>query len=268
MSVTCVKKGSLEYFRSSLLEGTAHCFSTRYGGVSEGYLASLNLGVHRGDVPENVYRNYDILGQAVGFDPAHTVFTKQIHSDIVERVGKAQWGRGLYREVEEGCDGLVTNEPLTALTVFSADCTPVLLYDPVRKAIGAVHAGWRGTAMKIAAKAVLKMTGEFGSKPEDIRAAIGPCIGQCCFETHNDVPDAMLASYGAAAQRWIYPVGEKFRVDLKGLNALSLREIGVTQIDIAEECTACEPQRFWSHRRVGGERGSLAAVIMLKEEGE
>lgn len=268
MSVTCVKEGSLEYFRSSLLEGTSHCFSTRYGGVSEGHLASLNLGVHRGDVPENVRKNYAILGQAVGFDPTHTVFTRQIHSDIVERVGKEQWGRGLLRETEEGCDGLITNEPFTALTVFSADCTPVLLYDPVNKAIGAVHAGWRGTAMKIAAKAVLKMKEEFGCRPENIRAAIGPCIGQCCFETHNDVPDAMLAAYGAAAQNYICPVGDKFHVDLKGLNALSLRELGVTQIDIAEACTACEPLRFWSHRRVGGERGSLAAVIMLKGEEE
>ena len=122
--------------------------------------------------------------------------------------------------------------------------------------------------MKIAAKAVLKMKEEFGCCPENIRAAIGPCIGQCCFETHNDVPDAMLAAYGAAAQNCICPVGEKFRVDLKGLNALSLREVGVSQIDIAKECTACEPQRFWSHRRVGGERGSLAAVIMLRGERE
>ena len=266
MSVTCVKKGNLEYLSSSLLEETAHCFSTRYGGVSQGHFASLNLGVHRGDSPENVHQNYGILGQAVGFDPAHTVFTKQIHSDLIERVGRDQWGRGLLREVEEGCDGLVTNEPLTALTVFSADCTPVLLYDPVQKAIGAVHAGWRGTAMKIAAKAVLKMTEEFGSRPEDIHAAIGPCIGQCCFETHNDVPDAMLASYGEAAKGCICAVGEKFRVDLKGLNALSLRELGVTRIDIAADCTACAPHRFWSHRRVGNERGSLAAVIMLKGE--
>lgn len=268
MSVRCNKIGSLEYLSSDLLAETAHCFSTRYGGVSEGHLASLNLGVHRGDKPENVRENYATLGRAVGFEPEHTVFTKQIHSDIIERVGKEQWGRGLLREVEAGCDGLVTNEPLTALTVFSADCTPVLLYDPVQKAIGAVHAGWRGTAMKIAAKAVLKMAAEFGSRPEDIRAAIGPCIGQCCFETHNDVPEAMLASYGEAARRWICPAGEKFRVDLKGLNALSLQEVGVKQIDTAEDCTACEPQRFWSHRRVGGNRGSLAAVIMLKGEME
>ena len=268
MSITCVKKGSLEYLCSSLLEETAHCFSTRYGGVSEGQLFSLNLGVHRGDLRENVLKNYAILGEAVGFDPEHTVFTKQVHSDVVEKVGRTQWGRGLHREVEEGCDGLVTNVPGTVLTVFSADCTPVLLYDPVAGAVGAVHAGWRGTAMKIAAKAVRKMAEEFGSQPENIRAAIGPCIGACCFETDHDVPDAMLASYGDAVRAMIRPVREKFFVDLKRINALSLQEIGVTRIDIAKECTACEPQRFWSHRRVGGNRGSLAAMIMLKGERE
>lgn len=264
MSIVCVKNGDLEYLTSSLLGETAHCFSTRYGGVSEGHLAALNLGIHRGDQPENVLKNYGILGAAAGFAPEHTVFTKQVHSDIIERVGTAERGRGLFREVEKDCDGLVTNEPLTALTVFSADCTPVLLYDPVQKAIGAVHAGWRGTAAKIAAKAVLKMAAEFGSCPEDIRAAIGPCIGQCCFETHNDVPNAMYSAFGEAARVNILPVGEKFRVDLKGLNALALREVGVEQIDVAKDCTACQPQRFWSHRIVGGERGSLAAVIMLK----
>ena len=266
MSIICVKSGELEYLSSSLLEETVHCFSTRLGGVSTGHLSSLNLGVHRGDLPENVRKNYTILGEAVGFLPEQTVFTKQVHSDIVKRVGQEQRGTGLLREVEADCDGLVTNEPDTALTVFSADCTPVLLYDPVRKAIGAVHAGWRGTAAKIAARAVEKMMQEFGSRAEDIRSAIGPCIGQCCFETHGDVPEAMLRAFGALAEAYIRPVGEKFYVDLKGLNALALRQIGVTDIDTAEECTACAPQRFWSHRIVGGQRGSLAAIIMLKGE--
>lgn len=266
MSITCVKKGELEYLSSSLLEGTAHCFSTRLGGVSIGYLSSLNLGVHRGDLSENVRKNYAILGEAVGFNPEQTVFTKQVHSDIVERVGRVQWGRGLLREAEADCDGLVSDEPNTALTVFSADCTPVLLYDPVRRAIGAAHAGWRGTAAKIAAKTAERMVQEFGSRAEDIRAAIGPCIGQCCFETHGDVPEAMLSAFGADAGEYIRSTGEKFHVDLKGLNALALRQIGIEQIDIAAECTACAPNRFWSHRIVGGQRGSLAAIIMLKGE--
>lgn len=260
-----VKKGTLEYLVSDALD-TVHCFSTRFGGVSEGHLASLNLGVHRGDRPKNVLENYRILGQAVGFAPKNTVFTKQIHSDIVERVGAAQRGRGLIVPTEEGCDALVTDEAEVALTVFSADCTPVLLFDPVRRAIGAAHAGWRGTAAGIAAKTVEKMCREFGCEAENIRAAIGPCISQCCFETDADVPEAMRAALGAEAEAAIRPHGEKYYVNLKLLNAIWLRRAGVVRIDIADECTACAPQRFWSHRRVGNARGSLAAVIMLKGE--
>lgn len=268
MSFYVNKKNELEYLTSSALEGAVHCFSTRFGGVSEGALASLNLGVHRGDRPANVWENYRRLGAAVGFDPKNTVFTKQVHSDIVQRVGRQDCGRGLVYPVEEARDGLVTDEQGVALTIFSADCTPVLLFDPVARAIGAAHAGWRGTAAGIAARTVEAMCREFGCRPENLRAAIGPCISQCCFETDSDVPEAMLAALGAEAQSAIRPAGEKYYVDLKQLNALWLRRAGVTEIDISCDCTACQPQRFWSHRRVGNQRGSLAAVIMLKEAGE
>ena len=260
-----VQKDDLQYLTSPLLEAVPHCFSTRFGGVSEGYLGSLNLGTHRGDRPENVRENYRILGEAVGFKPENTVFTKQIHSDIVERVGLAHRGRGLLWEATEGCDGLVTNEPGVVLTVFSADCTPILFYDPVAGAVGACHAGWRGTAAGIAARVVERMRLEFGSEPKHIRAAIGPCISQCCFETREDVPNAMLRSLGEDARSCILPKGEKFLVDLKGLNALWLRRAGVEQISVAAECTACEPDRFWSHRVTRGLRGSQGAFIVCKE---
>ena len=260
--------GDLEYLTSPLLIDTPHCFSTRFGGVSEGALASLNLGVHRGDKPANVLENYRRLSEAVGFDPKRTVFTKQIHSDIIERVGVSDCGRGLIVPVENGCDGLVTNEPEVVLTVFSADCTPGLLYDPVAKAVGAVHAGWRGTAAAIVEKAVERMAAEFGSKPENIRAAIGPCISQCCFETDRDVPEAMLNAFGDAAKEAIRETGSKYYVNLKALNVLALTRAGVRQIDIATECTACEPNRFWSHRRVGNARGSLAAMILLRGDAQ
>ena len=258
--------GSLEYLTAPALQGTAHCFSTRFGGVSAGALASLNLGVHRGDVYANVVENYTRLGKAVGFLPEQTVFTSQIHSDIVERVGRGECGRGLLRSVDHGVDGLITNETGVALTVFSADCTPILFFDPQKRVIGAVHAGWRGTAAKIAAKAVAAMQEQFGCRPEAIRAAIGPCIGSCCFETDDDVPEAMRKAMGAAAAPAITQAGEKYHVDLKLLNAIVLEQAGVWQIDIAEDCTACQPQRFWSHRRVGDRRGSLAAIIMLQGE--
>ena len=106
-----IKHGTLEYLTADALEGSVHCFSTRLGGVSEGQLSSLNLGTHRGDKPENVRENYRILGKAVGFAPEETVFTKQVHSALVERVGRADCGRGLQREAEHGVDGLVTDEP-------------------------------------------------------------------------------------------------------------------------------------------------------------
>lgn len=260
------RRGALEYLTADVLKGTAHCFSTRYGGVSEGYLASLNLGTHRGDKPENVLENYRILGAAVGFRPEDTVFTRQVHSDIIDRVGKSDCGRGLLVPVDHPCDGLITNETNVVLTVFSADCTPVLLYDPVRGAIGAVHAGWRGTAAQIAGKAARRMCKEFGCRPENIRAAIGPCISGCCFETDGDVPEAMLAAFGEEANAAIRPAGQKYYVNLKELNAIALRRAGVTEIDVAAACTACEPERFWSYRRAGDERGSLAAMIMLRGE--
>lgn len=265
MSFSLCKKGSLEYWTSDNLQGAVHGFSTRLGGVSQGYLSSLNLGTHRGDAPENVVKNYEILGNALGFSPEDTVFAKQLHTGIVRRVGKADRGAGLFRPVEEPRDGLVTNEPGVALTIFSADCTPILFYDPVARAVGGAHAGWRGTACGIAKNTVEAMVQEFGSDPRDIRAAIGPCIGRCCFETHADVPEAMVKALGDEAWAAIERLpGGKFRVDLKALNALLLRRAGVRSISVCPDCTACRPQRYWSHRIVGGQRGSMANIIMLK----
>ena len=259
-----VKIGSLEYSTADCLEGSVHCFSTRYGGVSQGYLSSLNLGVHRGDLHENVVQNYTILGDAVGFSPRQTVFTKQLHTDVIRVVDETHRGEGLFRETTTVCDGLITDRPQVALVAFTADCTPILLFDPVRNAIGAVHAGWRGTAQGIAAKAVEAMVREYGCEPRHIRAAIGPSIGQCCFETDEDVPAAMTEGLGDEALSAIQKKGEKYFVDNKACNALWLRRAGVEQIDISRDCTKCDPNRYWSHRVTGGQRGSLAAVIMLK----
>lgn len=252
-----------EYLTSSVLT-VPHGFSTRHGGVSQGHLSSLNLGIHRGDDRENVIKNYEILGNAIGFDPKTLVFTHQTHTDIVAKVGRADCDDGLEREVTVERDGLITNEAGVTLIVFSADCTPILLHDPVHHAIGAVHSGWRGTAAGIVKKAVEQMTAAYGTNPEDVEAAIGPCIGKCCFETHNDVPDAMLAALGADAESAISADGNgKYHVDLKALNRILLQNAGVVRIDVSEDCTACQPDRFWSHRRVGNARGSLGAVICL-----
>ena len=256
-----------EYLTSDVITGdAAHCFSTRRGGVSAGCLESLNLGIHRGDDWNNVYENYRRLGQAVGFTPEQTVFTRQTHTDRVARVGRPDCGCGLFRAVGPERDGIYTNEPGVALVCFSADCTPILLHDPVRRAVAAVHAGWRGTALGIAARCLEAMALDFGTDPADVEAAIGPCIGPCCFETDADVPRAILASLGPEAEPLIRREGEKYYPDLKALNALWLRRTGVRRIDCSCDCTRCRPDRFWSHRLTGTARGTMAAVILLREK--
>lgn len=263
MSFHVIRKGSLEYLSADALSAAPHAFTTRFGGVSGGALASLNLGVHRGDAPENVWENYRILGSAVGFSPEQTVFTRQEHTAIVRKVTRADCGCGLLREPEQPADALITNETGVFLVCFSADCTPVLLFDPEKRAVAAIHSGWRGTAAGIAAEAVFAMQREYGSDPAHLRAAIGPCIGPCCFETDRDVPDAIVSRLGAEALCAIRKSGEKYFVDLKACCRIWLQRAGVRQIDISEDCTRCQPERFWSHRAVGQARGSLAAVIGL-----
>ena len=263
MSVYAVKKGTLEYLAADGLK-IPHCFTTRLGGVSTGYAASLNIGWNREENSENVAENFRILGDALGFSTKKLVLTRQTHSDIVRQV-TSQDAVGFNNRDYPECDALITNEPGTALCIFTADCTPVLLWDSVSGAVGAAHAGWRGTVSKIAAKTALRMVESFGSRPENLRAAVGPNIAACCFETDRDVPDAVLQAYGKAAEPYIRKKGEKFHLDLKALNALALREVGVREIDISSACTACENQRFWSHRVTGGIRGSQGAIIVCKE---
>ena len=259
-----IKLGSLEYSTADSLLGAVHCFSTRLGGVSQGDLSSLNLGTHRGDLPENVRRNYEILGSAVGFSPDQIVCPKQQHTDVIRVVDQSFCGEGLCRETSQVCDGQITDQPGVALAVFGADCATILLFDPVRKAIGAVHAGWRGTAKGIAAKAVAAMVQEFGCKPENIQAAIGPSIGKCCFETDWDVPQAMLDALGPKALTGITQKGDKYFVDNKFCNTLWLERSGVGMLDISPDCTRCQCDRYWSHRVTGDRRGSQAGIIMLK----
>lgn len=264
--MNAVKVGAVEYITAENI-AVPHCFTTRLGGVSGGYLGSMNLGMHRGDNPENVLENYRRLAQAVGFDPRGLVLTKQVHTDTVRVVDESHAGAGLYAPELEPCDGLVTNTPGLALAVFTADCTPVLLFDPVTGAVGAVHAGWRGTALQIAPKAVELMQANFGCRARDMVAAIGPNIGQCCFETDADVPQAMEKAFGSEAMAFVRTQGEKYYVNLKGLNALALRRAGVEKISLSGDCTACQPERFWSHRRVGANRGSQAGIIVCREAG-
>ena len=194
------------------------------------------------------------------------VLSKQIHEDGVRHVTEADAGKGLWQERDySSVDGMVTDAPHLPLVVFSADCNVILLHDPVRGTIGACHAGWRGTALGIAAKTVREMVRLFGCDTANIHAAIGPAIGQCCFETDADVPEALQAALGDEVSPYITWDAQKYHVDLKAINALWLRKSGVTQIDISTACTACEPELYWSHRKMGNARGSQVAMISLED---
>ena len=263
MAVITEKSGTVEYLRAENIPAV-HCFTTRVGGISSGDFAGLNIGAHRGDPMENIMENYRLLGQAVGFDPGCLVLTRQTHSDIVRPVAAAD-ARGLDHLTYPECDALITDTPGVGLTVFTADCAPVLLCDPVTGAVGATHAGWKGTAADICGKTVAAMVKTYGCKPENIRAAIGPNIGACCFETDGDVPQAMLQAYGPAVENAIAAKGNKYYVNLKAINAYALNRAGVVDIAISDQCTACDLKTYWSHRRLGNRRGSQGAVIICKE---
>ena len=246
--------------------GFPNGFSTRVGGVSPPPWDSLNLGASCGDQPERVAENFRRFCGAVGTDADALVKNHQVHGDLVRPVTRADVlpSPGAPGTVE--ADGLIPRTPGLCLTVFSADCIPVLLCDPRKKVAAAVHAGWRGTALGIAAKAVERMVDCYGCDRLDILAAVGPGISKCCFETHEDVPNAMTEAMGAAALSSIevLPTG-KFHVDLKGLNAKRLESAGLDpdHIAVSADCTCCLPEKYWSHRYTHGERGSQAAMIAI-----
>ena len=259
---------NLIYLQSDVLgDGIRHGFSTRKGGVSVGALESLNLrGYIHGDKKENVEEHYRRFCAAVGVDVQKVVLSQQEHLDHLRLVTADDCGKGLWRERDyHAVDGLLCNTPGIPLVVFSADCNVILLHDPVHRAIAAVHAGWRGTALGIVSKAVREMHAQFGSAPADIRAAIGPAIGKCCFETDADVPQALRTALGNEAEPYLSWNGSKWHIDLKGINALWLRREGLTTIDISELCTMCRTDLFWSHRKTGDARGVQAALICLEE---
>lgn len=248
--------------------GVAHGFSTRIGGVSPAPWDSLNLGACRGDDPANLRENFRRFCDAIGADPNALVKNQQMHSKRVRPVTRADVMPTPETPGEVEADGMITNQPGVALTIFSGDCLPVFLYDPVRRVIAACHAGWRGTAQGIAAQAARQMQEDYGCAPQDILAAIGPGIGPCCFETHADVPTALTAQLGQGAAPYIIPKVErpgKFAVDLKGIIRWELLEGGLREENISTLplCTACHPELYWSHRKMGEQRGNHAAMIQL-----
>lgn len=265
---TAEKDGVVFLFADGL--GAGHGFSARLGGVSQGIFESLNLGLHRGDDQGAVEENYRRFCAAVGADCRRLALGNQVHGVNVLEVTENEVKRGLFDPVSYEADGLMTDLPGVGLVVFTADCVPILLCDPVAGCVAALHAGWRGTAGGIGAEGVRRLCERYGAKPEHIRAAIGPAIGPCCFETDEDVPQAMLETLGERAKPYIVSKNGKFSVDLKGINGEILKNAGILpeHLAICPDCTCCHPERYWSHRYTRGERGSQAAVIYLKKEEE
>lgn len=255
-----------EILRSGLLR-CRHGFSTRAGGVSTGIFESLNLGRidTLGDDPDRVEENWRRFGAAIGVNTARFVHGRQVHGNHVHIAVPAD-AHGIRERSDLEADGYVTNIPGLTLAVFTADCAPLLMEDTDAGVIAAVHCGWRPTAADIMGEAVRTMQ-TLGADPANIRAAIGPSIRKCCFQTGEEVPAAMEALLGDASGLYEDDKTEagRFRVDLAGVVKRRLVQLGIpaTQIDDSGVCTMCQPERFWSHRRLGLRRGSQANVIML-----
>jgi len=239
-----------------------HAFTTRFGGTSNGIYSSLNLGQSLEDDLNNVKTNYSKICNVLGISVDDIVKSRQVHGTNIRVVTEKDRAKLFDTEIPSA-DGMVTNSRNTALIIYTADCVPILLHDPVNKVIGAVHAGWRSTVENIAGKAIQTMTNEFDCSPNNIKAAIGPCISACCFETSGDVPDALRNSLGNPANNCIKSHNEKFLVDLKEANRQMLINAFVEDINISDECTSCNTDKYWSHRKLDKKRGSQASIIVL-----
>lgn len=247
-----------------------HLFSTRHGGVSSGFLSSMNLSFGRGDDPQNVRENYRRICAAAGIYPGNLVFTQQTHTANIVYVNQLDRGKGLFTPVEmRDVDGLITDQPEVALVSFHADCVPLFFLDPVRKVIGLAHAGWRGTAAGIGGKMVKRMMEDFGCKGRDILVGIGPSIGPCCFEVGPEVAEEFRSAFPETFHREIILPGKregKNQVDLWAANRIGIALAGVPlrNITLPGVCTCCHPEDFFSHRKVGNERGSMVGILELK----
>lgn len=260
------KENELVYMTSSVIKAR-HAFTTRYGGVSEGIFSSLNLGSNRGDDPDAVRENYRRVCALMGVGIDEAAVTKQVHGSAV-RVVTGEDRHVCMSTVPYEADGLVTAERGLPLMCFTADCVPALLCDSVHGVIAAAHCGWRSSVGDILGNAVKEMCA-LGARPETICCALGPAIGSCCFETDNDVPQAIEAYLGGETGGLFRRRADgKTLVDLRGANKRRLMQLGLREenIDVSEECTFCSHDKYWSHRYTRGQRGSQASVIVLSEK--
>ncbi len=262
-----VKNGSLLYYTVEEFDRTGlvnHCFTTKDGGVSEGIYKSMNLRFHSDDTHENVMENFRIIANEMGTDIDSLVLSNQVHEAVIQNVTGKDRGNGILSENKwESADGLITNVCGVALTVFFADCVPVLFLDKKERVICAVHSGWRGTVGKITSRAIDKMVNEYNSKPENILTAIGPSIGVCHYEVSDDVAFSFAEAF---SDEVLEKHGDKYHVNMQLANEMQMIQMGIPKENITQSgiCTYCEHETLFSHRYTSGKRGNMAAVIKLK----
>lgn len=265
------EKFGVTYLTFPILEETGlvkHGFSTRMGGVSVGYFASMNLSFHRGDDYEKVLENYERIAKALDTKTKHMVLSQQTHTTNIRIVTSKDKGKGIHKKQDyENVDGIVTSEPGIMLVTSYADCVPIYMVDVKHKAIALCHSGWRGTVGKISQEALKVMEQQYGTKPEDIRAAIGPSICQDCYEVSKDVimEFEKVMDRQALSKIVIVKGNGKYQLDLWKANQYILEEAGVLRehIQLPDLCTCCNSDYLFSHRASKGKRGNLSAFLEL-----
>lgn len=270
-----ISTGILPMVESPLFQretGLQHGFSTRKGGVSKEHLASLNLSFSVEDAKENVLENFRRIGERFGKTPEDFVLSKQSHETKVLKVGTKDRGKGITKDRDyEGIDALITDEKGIILSCFSADCVPILFYDPIHKAVGACHSGWRGTKGKILQNVVEEMRQHFSSNPAEILIAIGPSICKEQYVVSEDLALSFLEDYPDLGEDTASPIHsiskDKFQLDLWDLNRRIALNCGIKEehISISGYCTMENPELFFSHRYSQGKRGLQGAFICLQD---
>lgn len=265
------EKNHVPYIQFKNLSATGivkHGFSTRKGGVSTGIFSSMNLNFKRGDDPDAVMENYRRMAAALNMRVEDMVLSDQTHTTNVRVITEEDRGKGILKPQDySDVDGMITNVPGIVLVTSYADCVPLYFVDPVRKAIGLSHSGWKGTVGHIGQKTVWKMHEVYGSEPKDIVAAIGPSICQSCYEVSDDVAEAFRANFTAdeAADILLDKGNGKYQLDLWKANWYVLTDAGILpeHLSVTDLCTACHPDFLWSHRKTNGQRGGLSAFLSL-----
>ena len=254
------------YLSFPLIEKTGivkHGFSTRLGGVSKGHCGTMNISTTRGDEPKAIEENRRRIAKAIGVDPLDFTYTHQTHTTNVAVVEEKDRG-GKFPDT----DGMVTNVPGICLVTFYADCVPLFFVDPVHRAIGLSHSGWRGPVGRMGKVTLEMMHKQYKTNPSQVFAAIGPSICQDCYEVSGDVIERFKETFDEAlwSELFYEKAGGKYQLDLWRANLAVLTEAGIPkeQIAVTNVCTHCNPEILFSHRSLGTARGNLSAFLALK----